>query len=111
MCIRDRSTAGTRYLQIGDNLVLRGDLRFDQGIPRGSAVLLPEVERFFAGGDSTVRGYDDERLATEIIQVGVPPINNIQQIRILPAGGNIRVMSSLDAQLRIYRLFALSLIH
>jgi outer membrane protein assembly factor BamA len=100
------STAGTRYLQIGDNLVLRGDLRFDQGIPLGTAVLLPEVERFFAGGDSTVRGYDDERLATEIIQVGVPPINNIQQIRILPAGGNIRVMSSLDAQLRIYRLFA-----
>ena len=42
----------------------------------------------------------------EILQVGVPPINNIQQVRILPAGGNIRVMSSLDAQLRIYRLFA-----
>jgi outer membrane protein assembly factor BamA len=100
------STAGTRYLPIGNNLVLRADLRFDQGIPLGSAVLLPEVERFFAGGDSTVRGYDDERLATEILQVGVPPINNIQQIRILPAGGNIRVMSSLDAQLRIYRLFA-----
>lgn len=100
------STAGTRYLRIGDSLVLRGDLRFDQGIPLGTAVLLPEVERFFAGGDSTVRGYDDARLATEILQVGVPPINNIQQIRILPAGGNIRVMSSLDAQLRIYRLFA-----
>ena len=69
-------------------------------------MLLPEVERFFAGGDATVRGYDDERLATEILQVGVPPIQNVEQIRILPSGGNIRVMSSLDAQLRIYKLFA-----
>ncbi|HEX7837391.1 MAG TPA: BamA/TamA family outer membrane protein, partial [Kofleriaceae bacterium] len=68
--------------------------------------LLPEVERFFAGGDATVRGYDDERLATEIVQVGVPPFDNVRQIRILPAGGNIRVMSSLDAQFRVYKLLA-----
>jgi outer membrane protein assembly factor BamA len=100
------STAGSKYWPIGSNLVIRGDLRYDQGVPLGSAVLLPEVERFFAGGDASVRGYDDERLATEILQVGVPPISNVQQIRVLPAGGNIRVMSSLDAQLRIYKLFA-----
>jgi outer membrane protein assembly factor BamA len=67
-------------------------------------VLLPEVERFFAGGDSTVRGYEDDRLATEVIQVAVPPLDNVSQLRILPAGGNIRVMSSLDAQLRIYKI-------
>ncbi len=103
------STAGTKYWPIGSNLVVRADLRYDQGIPLGSAVLLPEVERFFAGGDATVRGFDDERLATEIIQVGVPPLSNVQQIRILPAGGNIRVMSSLDAQIRIYKLFATAL--
>jgi outer membrane protein assembly factor BamA len=100
------STAGTRYWPIGSSLVLRADLRFDQGVPLGTAVLLPEVERFFAGGDATVRGYDDERLATEIIEVGVPPVANITQLRTLPAGGNIRVMSSLDAQLRIYSVFA-----
>jgi outer membrane protein assembly factor BamA len=100
------STAGTKYTPIGKNLVIRADLRYDQGVPLSNAVLLPEVERFFAGGDATVRGYDDERLATEIIQVGVPPLSNVKQIRILPSGGNIRVMSSLDAQLRIYKLFA-----
>lgn len=100
------SAAGTKYWPVGDNLVLRADLRYDQGIPLGGAVLLPEVERFFAGGDSTVRGYEDDRLATEIIQVGVPPLGNLSQIRILPAGGNIRVMSSLDAQLRIWKVFA-----
>jgi outer membrane protein assembly factor BamA len=103
------STGGSKYWPIGTNLVLRTDLRFNQGIPLGKAVLLPEVERFFAGGDATVRGYDDERLATEIVQVGVPPLGNIQQIRILPAGGNILVMSSIDAQLRIYGLFATAL--
>ncbi len=103
------STAGTKYWPIGQRLVLRADLRFDQGVPLGSAVLLPEVERFFAGGDATVRGYDDERLATEIVQVGVPPVANVQQLRILPAGGNIRVMSSLDAQLRVYSVLATAL--
>ena len=105
------SAAGTKYWPLGANFLLRGDLRYDQGIPLEGAVLLPEVERFFAGGDATVRGYDDERLATEIIQVGVPPFTNgnganLRQIRILPAGGNIRVMSSLDAQLRVYKILA-----
>lgn len=100
------SSGGTRYLPIGQSLVLRADLRFDEGFPLGGAALLPEVERFFAGGDATVRGYDDERLATEIVKVGVPPVDNVQQIRILPAGGNIRVLSSVDAQIRIWRLIA-----
>jgi outer membrane protein insertion porin family len=101
------STTGSKFIPIGDNLVLRGDLRGDWGIPLGGSVLLPEVERFFAGGDSTVRGYSDDRMATELIQVGVPPIgSNISQIRIIPAGGNIRVIGSLDAQLRIWNVFA-----
>ena len=99
------STAGSKYWSFG-NLVLRSDLRFDQGVPLNGAVLLPEVERFFAGGDATVRGYNDERLATEILQVGIPPFSNVQQIRILPAGGNIRAMSSVDAQVRIYKVLA-----
>ena len=100
------SAAGSKYWPVGDNLVLRYDLRYDQGFPLGGSVLLPEVERFFAGGDSTVRGYEDDRLATEVIKVGVPPFDNAQQIRILPSGGNIRVMSSFDAQLRIWKLLS-----
>jgi outer membrane protein assembly factor BamA len=100
------SAGGSRYLPVGQSLVLRADLRFDEGFPLNGAVLLPEVERFFAGGDASVRGYSDDRLATEIVQVSVPPVGNVRQIRILPAGGNIRVMSSLDAQIRIWRLLA-----
>jgi outer membrane protein assembly factor BamA len=100
------SASGSKFVLVGDNLVLRADLRYDQGIPLGGAVLLPEVERFFAGGDSTVRGYRDDRLATELIEVPVPPIGNLSQIRIVPAGGNIRVLGSLDAQLRIWNILA-----
>ncbi|MCX5743553.1 MAG: BamA/TamA family outer membrane protein, partial [Proteobacteria bacterium] len=103
------SASGSKYTALTDNLVLRSDLRYDQGFPLGGAVLLPEVERFFAGGDATVRGYADERLATEILQVGVPPLANVEQIRVLSAGGNIRVMASLDAQLRIYKVLSSAL--
>lgn len=100
------AVAASKFHLIGDNFLLRADARYDQGIPLGGAVLLPEVERYFAGGDSTVRGYEDERLATEIIQVPVPPFDNVSQIRVLPAGGNIRLLGSLDAQLRIYKVLA-----
>jgi outer membrane protein insertion porin family len=93
------------YKEIGA-LLLNLNLHYDQGIPLGGAVLLPDVERFFAGGDTTVRGYNDDQLAHEIIQVGVPPLGTVSQIRVLPAGGNIRVMGSLDAQIRIYKLLA-----
>lgn len=103
------SAAGSKFWPIGANLVLRADLRYDQGFPLGDAALLPEVERFFAGGDATVRGYEDDRLATEIVQVGVPPLDNVDQIRVLPAGGNIRLLGSLDAQVRIYGILSSAL--
>ena len=101
------SAAVSKFVPIGQNLVLRGDLRYDEGIPLDpGAALLPEVERYFAGGDSTVRGYDDDRMATEIIRVAVPPFDNVSQIRIVPSGGNIRMLASVDAQLRIWSILA-----
>jgi outer membrane protein insertion porin family len=93
------SLMGQRFWPVGDRIVFRTDLRVDEGFPLGDSVLLPEVERFFAGGDNTVRGFDEDRLATEIIQTGVPPLDGLEQIRILPAGGNIRAVASIDGQL------------
>ncbi len=99
--------AGSYYHPIGDYVIVRADGRYDHGIPIGrGAVLLPEVERFFAGGDSTVRGYDDDRLATEIVEVPVPPLDNATQLRVLPAGGNVRALASLDAQIRVWNVLA-----
>lgn len=103
------SAVASKYWPVGSNLVLRIDGRYDHGFPLGGAALLPEVERFFGGGDSTVRGYEDDRLATELVEVAVPPLDNITQIRVLPAGGNIRAMASADAQLRIYKLLSTAL--
>ena len=100
------SLSGSKFFPIGQNLVIRFDLRYDEGFPLGGATLLPEVERFFAGGDSTVRGYNDDAMATEVVQVRVPPLGNISQIRVIPAGGNIRVIGSADAQVRIWKWIA-----
>jgi len=96
----------SRFQPLGKYAVVRADLRYDQGIPLGGAVLLPEVERYFAGGDDTVRGYSDDRMETELIQVSVPPLGNVTQIRVLPSARNIRVLGSLDGQVRIWKLLA-----
>src|SRR5690606_24004289 len=96
----------SKFYALGKNVVIRGDFRYDHGIPLGDSVLLPEVERFSAGGDNTVRGYADERLFTRVVRVGLPPFDNASQIRVLPAGGNIRVLGSLDAQVRIWKILA-----
>ena len=37
---------------------LRYSVRYDQGFPLAGASLLPKVERFFAGGDTTLRGFE-----------------------------------------------------
>ncbi|MBK9032807.1 MAG: BamA/TamA family outer membrane protein [Myxococcales bacterium] len=83
---------------------LRLDGRYDHGVPLGGAVLLPEVERFFAGGDVTVRGFDEDRLATEIITEPVPPLGQTTQVRVLPAGGNIRALATVDLQATLWRV-------
>jgi outer membrane protein assembly factor BamA len=100
------NASGQYIYTINDRLQLHFDGKFDEGIPLDGA-LLPEVERFFAGGDTTVRGYAEDRLATEIVEVGVPPFGNLDQIRVLPAGGNIRVLWSADAQVRVWKLLGI----
>ena len=94
------NTTGQWIHTVKDRLQLHMDGTLDEGFPLGGAVLLPEVERFFAGGDTTVRGYAEDRLATEMIEIGVPPFGGVEQIRVMPAGGNIRVLFCVDAQVR-----------
>jgi outer membrane translocation and assembly module TamA len=56
------------------------------------------VERFFAGGDTTVRGYDLDRLLTETIYV--PSAFAVQY---QPVGGNLRIIQNIDLQFPILR--------
>ncbi len=90
-----------------DRLLFSHGVRYDYGIPLGQDVLLPEVERFFAGGDTTVRGFEEDRLATEVIEEPLPPLGEVTQIRVLPAGGNIRFINNFDLQVRVWEMWGL----
>lgn len=84
----------------GRGLTLIANLRFDWGIPIGEPAL-PAVERFFAGGDQRTRGYDTDRLRTEVIRTGVSPVTGADAYRIVPQGGNVRFLATLELQFPI----------
>ncbi len=80
------------------------NLRYDEGFPINES-LLPSVERFFAGGDTSTRGYETDQLKTEVVRSAVPPLGGDPGFRIIPQGGNIRVLSTLEMQFPIARTF------
>jgi len=93
---------GLHYWKLGDRFLITNGLRWDQGIPLGGSVLLPEVERFFAGGDTTVRGFEEDRMHTEVIEESLPPLGGITQFRVIPAGGNIRAIHNIELQVQVW---------
>src|SRR5262249_26356444 len=66
------------------------------------------VERFTAGGDTTVRGYETDRLETEIIKDPLAPAGAVPGFRSVPVGGNIRIIHRLDFQLRVWDALGLA---
>jgi outer membrane protein insertion porin family len=85
-------------------LSLRYSLRYDQGLPLGGAALLPKVERFSAGGDTTIRGYQLDHALTETIRVpGVSgPLGwSGTYVQYRPLGGNLRILQNVDLQFPI----------
>jgi outer membrane protein assembly complex protein YaeT len=76
-------------------------LRYDQGVPLGGAVLLPETERFVAGGDLTIRGLEQDRAYTEVVKNPVAPGGGVETYSVRPAGGNIRAIYNIDMQIKI----------
>jgi outer membrane protein assembly factor BamA len=79
-------------------LNLRHSVRYDQGLPFGAPVL-PKVERFFAGGDTTVRGFELDRARIEIVRSSLTPGNSA--VRYRPVGGSLRVLHNVDLQFPI----------
>jgi outer membrane protein insertion porin family len=78
---------------------VRYSLRYDQGFPLGGAALLPKVERFFAGGDTTLRGFELDRARTDDVRAEPVPGLTIAQHR--PLGGSLRILQNLDLQIEI----------
>jgi outer membrane protein insertion porin family len=90
---------------LGRVLFLRQGVRFDQGFPLGGASLLPKVERYFAGGDTTIRGYRLDRARTDVVEYQLAPPSGafpgINGIEYRPLGGNLRILQNIDLQFPI----------
>jgi outer membrane protein insertion porin family len=82
---------------------LRHSLRYAQGVPLDGATFLPKTERFSAGGDTTLRGYQFERARTELREY--PRENGLSLVQFFPLGGNLRILSNLDLQAQVSGAF------
>ncbi len=93
------SATAQGYVPLGGQISLAQGVRYDHGFPLGGAVLLPKTERFFAGGDTTVRGFEADMLRTEDTCVELPGAGEpcLQRVR-RPAGGNIRLIYNFEIE-------------
>jgi len=82
-------------IPIGRFFFLRHGFRFEQGFPLGGASLLPKVERYFAGGDTTIRGFQLDRARVEVISAPVIG-SNVNHVEYQPIGGNLRILQNID---------------
>jgi outer membrane protein insertion porin family len=93
-------------IPVGKIFFLRHGIRFDQGFPLGGASLLPKVERYFAGGDTTIRGFRLDRARTEVVEYtiippAVPGGAALYGVEYRPIGGNLRILQNIDLQFPI----------
>ncbi|MBU1239382.1 outer membrane protein assembly factor BamA [Myxococcota bacterium] len=95
--------AGQVFFRLPLGLVLAQGLRYDHGIPIGNTNSLPKVERFFAGGDTTVRGYEEDRLFAQMVQTPMNPVGGLYVYNLSPLGGNIRFISNTELQFPIWK--------
>jgi outer membrane protein insertion porin family len=95
------SAQSLSVLPLGRWLSVRLGVRFEQGFPLGGASLLPKVERYFAGGDTTIRGYQLDRARLEVIrylQIPIDPVTGagLYSVEYRPLGGNLRILQNID---------------
>lgn len=79
---------------------LKMNLRVNYGIPFARPAL-PVVERYFAGGDSSTRGYDADALRAEEVLSPIGPLMGQPAYRVVPAGGNARILSQIELEFAI----------
>jgi outer membrane protein assembly factor BamA len=90
-------------IPIGRFFFLRHGFRYEQGFPFGGASLLPKVERYFAGGDTTIRGFRLDRARVEVVQFPIAPFDptlaggaGLYGVEYRPIGGNLRILQNID---------------
>jgi outer membrane protein insertion porin family len=92
------SGRSTVVIPLATWLSLRHGLRYDQGFPMGES-LLPKVERYFAGGDTTIRGFKLDRARVDVARF--PNAGEIEEVQYRPIGGNLRLLQNIDLQFPI----------
>lgn len=96
-------TYGNAYIPLPFGITIAMGVRYDHGFPLRGAVLLPRVERFFAGGDTTIRGFEEDRAFAERIEGPLSPLGGTSFIKLVPQGGNIRLLTNLELQVPIWK--------
>ena len=94
---------GQAFLPLPFGMVFAQGIRYDHGLPFGATQALPKVERFFAGGDTTVRGYEEDMLFTQALGVPMHPTGSGNLFRVTPLGGNIRLLCNTELQFPIWK--------
>jgi len=94
---------GLVVIPLSPKLSLRYGLRYDQGFPLEGEPLIPKVERYFAGGDTTLRGYDLDRARVQ--EVRFPFSGGLTSVQYRPLGGNLRLLQNVDLQFPIHPPF------
>ncbi len=94
---------GQIFFRLPFGLVLAQGVRYDHGIPLGSTNALPKVERFFAGGDTTVRGYEEDLLFCHVDRAPMSPVGGLSVYRVSPVGGDIRLLSNTELQFPLWK--------
>src|SRR5204863_7959526 len=92
------SVRSLSVLPIGRFFFLRHGFRFEQGFPLGGESLLPKVERYFAGGDTTIRGFQLDRARVEVLRFLEPGLGtgDVYRVDFRPLGGNLRIIQNID---------------
>jgi outer membrane protein insertion porin family len=94
---------GQAFIPLPKEMTIAFSARYDHALPLGGAVVLPKVERFYAGGDTTIRGFEEDRAWTERVEAPAAPLSGATVIRLRPQGGNIRLLTNLEFQFPIWR--------
>ncbi len=95
------NVGGQAYIPLPRHMTIAFNLSYDHGFPLGDT-LLPKVERYYAGGDTTIRGLEEDMAWVERVPVPAAPLGGAEMVRVYPQGGNIRVLSNLEFQFPIW---------
>jgi outer membrane protein insertion porin family len=104
--------SGQLFVPLPKGITIAFGGRYDHGLPLGGDVQLPKVERYFAGGDTTIRGFEESMAWAELTLAPMSPLAGASYYFLRPQGGNIRLLTNLEIQFPIWResiLFGLPL--